>query len=129
MRARAVRSHATNQNRNTAAAPQVSSVSGTLSNRPATLISTVLAVSSTSEATGTGSRCVSRSPRGSTRGTATATSTPSTISTTNASRHTPSWAKSPPIAGPVSVPRPHMAEISAVALAHRCSGSAACRTA
>src|SRR6202012_2654759 len=68
-------------------------------------------------------------PAGSTIGTSAAIAAVSTATAPNAQRHSPNWAKKPPIAGPTTVATPHIADTSADARVHNACGSAALITA
>ena len=91
---------------------------------PATLTAATAAVSSTSEATGTGASVRVRLVRGIARRTSSVRPSDTSTSTRNAGRQTPSWPNNPPTAGPRMLPTPHIADTSAAPRAHSRSGSA-----
>src|SRR5690349_10315815 len=99
---------------------------------PATLTARAAVPSRTSDQMGIGLRGspTSASPRaGRATGTRTAITAVRITRTPKAQRQEPNWAKSPPAAGPTSVPTPHIAETSAEALVHNELGSAVLITA
>ena len=68
-------------------------------------------------------------PAGSTIGTSAAIAAVSIATAPNAQRHSPNWAKKPPVAGPIIVATPHIADTSAEARVHNACGRAALITA
>src|SRR3954462_536052 len=99
---------------------------------PATLTTRAAAPRRISDQTGIGTRgsSASASPRaGRAIGTSAAIAAVIITNAPKAQRHELNWAKSPPAAGPTSVPTPHIADTSAEALVHNELGSAVLITA